>query len=136
MPRFIAFALILTLCACKSIPTTKQTAETLTDAAETQAKIDRADELAEEIETAVTEQARKKATDAYVKASKQALDAAQHTINNLRKSLIDSEDARGRCDSDLSAARTNAEKFRWLKWLLIIGGPLSIIGAFLLGRKL
>jgi len=136
MQRILPAALLVLLCTCKSAPTTRQTAETLSDAARTQTQIDRAEELAEEIETASTDEARDKATDRYIAASKKALTSSEQTIDNLRKSLIASEEARGLIEQKLADCRPDAEKFVWLKWLLIIGGPLSIVGAFLLGRKL
>ena len=136
MQRHILAALLLTLCTCKSAPTTRQTAESLTDAAQTQTKIDRAAELLDEIENATSDDARDRATVKYITASRHALDASERTIDNLRTSLINSETLRGEGEQKLADCQNAADKFVWLKWLLILGGPLSIIGAFLLGRKL
>lgn len=136
MQRFLLAALVLTLITCRSAPTTRQTAESLTDAAQTQTKIDRASELLDEIENARDEETKDKFTAKYIAASKTALNASELTIENLRKSLIESESLRGEGEHKLADCQTDASKFTWLKWLLIIGGPLSIIGAFLLGRKI
>lgn len=136
MQRHILAALLLTLCTCKSAPTTRQTAESLTDAAQTQTKIDRAAELLDEMENAKTDDARDRATAKYVAASRHALDASEQTIENLREKLVQSESLRGEGEQKLSECQAAADKFVWLKWLLILGGPLSIIGAFILGRKL
>lgn len=124
------------LITCKSAPTTRQTAESLTDAAQTQTKIDRASELLDEIENARDEETKDKFTAKYIAASKTALNASELTIENLRKSLIESESLRGEGEHKLSDCQVAADKFAWLKWLLIIGGPLTIIGAFMLGRKI
>lgn len=136
MQRHILAALLLTLCACKSAPTTRQTAESLTDAAQTQTKIDRAVELLDEIENAKTDDARDKFTAKYITASKTALDASEQTIDNLRTSLINSETLRGEGEQKLTECEKAAAKLPWYKWLLILGGPPAIIGAFILGRKL
>lgn len=135
MRPFIITLTLLALLSCKSAPTTRQTAESLTDAAQTQTKIDRAAELLDEIENARDEETKDKFTAKYIAASKTALDSSELTIENLRKSLIESESLRGETEQKLAACAVDAGKFTWLKWLLIIGGPLSIIGAFLLGRK-
>lgn len=136
MQRSLLAALVLTLTMCKSAPTTRQTAESLTDAAQTQTKIDRAAELLDEIENAKDDDAKDRATVKYITASKTALDASEKTIENLRARLIESESLRGEGEHKLSECQAAADKFAWLKWLLIIGGPLSIVGAFLLGRKI
>lgn len=136
MRPFLIALTLLTLLSCKSAPTTKQTAETLTDAAQTQTKIDRASELLDEIENARDEETKDKFTAKYIAASKTALDSSEKTIENLRARLIESESLRGEGEHKLSDCQAAADKFAWLKWLLIIGGPLAIIGAFLLGRKL
>ena len=135
-PLFFLFLTLPILTTCKSAPTTRQTAETLTDAAQTQTKIDRAAELLDEIENARDEETKDKFTVKYIAASKTALNASELTIENLRKSLIESESMRGETEQKLLTCAADAGKFTWLKWLLIIGGPLSIIGAFLLGRKI
>lgn len=136
MRPFIIALTLLTLLSCKSAPTTKQTAESLTDAAQTQTKIDRASELLDEIENARDEETKDKFTAKYITASKTALNASELTIENLRKSLIESESLRGETEQKLLTCTVDAGKFTWLKWLLIIGGPLAIVGAFLLGRKI
>lgn len=136
MRRATLLFFLVALCSCKSAPTTRQTAETLSDAAQTQAKIDHALELTDEIDNAKTADARERATIKYVDASKKALLSSEQTIENLRKSLIQSESLRGEGEHKLSECQAAADKFAWLKWLLIIGGPLAIVGAFLLGRKI
>ena len=136
MRPFIIALTLLTLLSCKSAPTTIQTAETLTDAAQTQTKIDRASELLDEIENARDEETKDKFTTKYIAASKTALNASEKTIDNLRARLIESESLRGEGEHKLSDCQVAADKFAWLKWLLIIGGPLTIIGAFMLGRKI
>ena len=136
MQRHILAALLLTLITCKSAPITRQTAESLTDAAQTQTKIDRAVELLDEMENAASDESRVKFTAKYITASKTALDASERTIGNLRTSLINSETLRGEGEQKLADCQNAADKVVWLKWLLILGGPLSIIGAFILGRKL
>jgi len=136
MRRTLLFFTLLTLITCRSAPTTKQTAETLTDAAQTQTKIDRASELLDEVENARDEETKDKFTAKYITASKTALVASENTIENLRARLIESESLRGEGEHKLSDCQAAADKFAWLKWLLIIGGPLTIIGAFMLGRKL
>lgn len=108
----------------------------MTEAEKTQNKIDRAFELADEIANARTPETKATYTAKFIDASKTALAAAEKIIHNLRQSLIQSETARGESDTKLSECRANSEKFTWLKWFLIIGGPLSLVGAFLLGRKL
>lgn len=133
LPVFLCITFLIT---CKSAPTTRQTAETLSDAAQTQAKIDHAIELTDEIENAKTPAGRSAATYKYIAASKTALLSSEQTIENLRKSLIQSESLRGEGEHKLSECQAAADKFAWLKWFLIVGGPLSIVGAFLLGRKL
>lgn len=135
MRRFILLFFFVALCACKSAPTTRQTAETLSDAAQTQAKIDRAIELTDEIDNAKDDDARDRATAKYIAASKTALLSSEQTIENLRKNLIQSESLRGEGEQKLSECQAAADKYAWLKWLLIIGGPLCIVGAFMLGRK-
>lgn len=136
MRRTPLFFTLLILITCRSAPTTRQTAESLTDAAQTQTKIDRAAELLDEIENAKDDETRERFTDKYIAASKAALDSSEKTIDNLRARLIESESLRGEGEHKLADCQAAADKFVWLKWLLIIGGPLSIIGAFLLGRKL
>lgn len=136
MRRFTALFFAIALITCKSAPTARQTAESLTDAAQTQTKIDRAAELLDEIENAKDEETKGKFTAKYIAASKMALDASEKTIENLRASLIQSESLRGEGEQKLAECQAAADKFAWLKWLLIIGGPLSIIGAFMLGRKI
>lgn len=136
MRPFVIALTLLTLLSCKSAPTTKQTAESLTDAAQTQTKIDRASELLDEIENAKDDETRERFTDKYIAASKTALDSSEKTIDNLRARLIESESLRGEGEHKLSDCQAAADKFAWLKWLLIIGGPLTVIGAFMLGRKL
>lgn len=131
---FLAFVL-LNVYACKSIATTQQTAETLTDAAQTQSKIDRAAELAADIKTAKTPDARALATERYVIASTNALAASDETIENLKKSFIFSESARGELAQKLSDCQADASTWAWLKWLLPIFAPLAIAGAFMIGRK-
>lgn len=132
-----AFILLvgLTLITCKTAPTTRETADLMTEAEKTQNKIDRAFELADEIANARTPETKASYTSKYINASKTALAAAEETIDNLRQSLIQSETARGESDTKLSECQADAGKFVWLKWLLIIGGPLSLVGTFLLGRK-
>lgn len=133
--RTVFFALLpLILITCKSAPTTRQTAEAITDAAVTQTKIDRAVELADEVKNARTPETRAKAVTKYIDASQTALYAAEQTIDNLRKSLIRSETARGELDIKLSECRESLPPW-WIKWVIIIGGPLALTGAFLLGRK-
>ncbi len=136
MRRTPLFFALLILITCRSAPTTRQTAESLTDAVQTQTKIDRASELLDEIENARDDETRERFTGKYIAASKTALNASELTIENLRKSLIESESLRGETEQKLLTCAADAGKFTWLKWLLIIGGPLSIIGAFLLGRKI
>lgn len=136
MRRATLLFFTITLATCKSAPTTRQTAESLTDAAQTQTKIDRASELLDEIENAKDEESKDKFTAKYIAASRTALDASEKTIENLRASLITSESLRGEGEHKLADCQAAADKFAWLKWLLIIGGPLTIIGAFMLGRKL
>ena len=136
MRHFITALTLAALLSCKSAPTTKQTAESLSDAAQTQTKIDRASELLDEIENARDDETRERFTDKYIKASKVALDSSENTIENLRARLIESESLRGEGEHKLSDCQAAADKFAWLKWLLIIGGPLTVIGAFMLGRKL
>ena len=136
MQRHILAALLLTLCTCKSAPTTRQTAESLTDAAQTQTKIDRAVELLDEMENATSDESRDKFTAKYITASKTALDASEQTIDNLRTSLINSETLRGEGEQKLTECEKDAAKLPWYKWLLILGSPPAIIGAFILGRKL
>lgn len=131
----VFFALLsLILITCKSAPTTRQTAEAITDAAATQTKIDRAIELTDEIDNAGTPQQKETATKKYIDASKTALLASENTISNLRESLIRSETARGESDIKLSECRESLPPW-WIKWVIIIGGPLALTGAFLLGRK-
>jgi septal ring factor EnvC (AmiA/AmiB activator) len=132
---FITALTLLTLLSCRSAPTTRQTAESLTDAAQTQTKIDRAAELLDEIENAKDDETRERFTAKYITASKTALDSSEKTIDNLRARLIESESLRGEGEHKLAECRVDSEKFFWIKWLLIIGGPLTIVGAFLLGRK-
>lgn len=136
MRPFLIALTLAALLSCKSAPTTKQTAETLTDAAQTQTKIDRASELLDEIENARDEETKDKFTAKYIAASKTALVASENTIENLRARLIESESLRGEGEHKLADCQAAADKFAWLKWLLIIGGPLTIVGAFMLGRKL
>ena len=136
MRPFIITLTLLALLSCKSAPTTRQTAESLTDAAQTQTKIDRAAELLDEIENARDEETKDKFTVKYIAASKAALVASENTIENLRARLIESESLRGEGEHKLADCQAAADKFAWLKWLLIIGGPLTIVGAFMLGRKL
>ena len=134
--RAVFFALLsLILITCKSAPTTRQTAEAITDAAATQTKIDRAVELADEVKNARTPETRAKAVTKYIDASQTALYAAEQTIDNLRQSLIQSETARGKTEIDLADCREKAAAVPWIKWLLILGGPFALTGAFMLGRK-
>lgn len=135
MQRPLLAALVLILITCKSAPTTREVADLMTDAEKTQNKIDRAVELADEVKNARTPEAKATAQQKYFAASQTALASAEQTIENLRASLIQSETARGEIEQKLTTCETDAGKYAWLKWFLIIGGPLVLVGAFLLGRK-
>lgn len=135
MHRFLILLALASLVTCKTAPTTKQVADLMTEAEKTQNKIDRAFELADEIANARTPEAKAVNVNKYIDASKTALTSAEQTIENLRASLIQSETLRGDVQQKLDACLIDAGKYDWLKWFLIIGGPLVLVAAFLLGRK-
>ena len=134
MRRLTLLLIFANLCTCRSAPTRADTANLITEAAQTQSKIDQALELTDEMDNARNGAEWEKAAVKYIGKSKTALLASEQTIDNLRQSLIQSETARGDVEQKLVACETNAGKYSWLKWFLIIGGPLVLAGAFLLGR--